>query len=619
LPAPTAERANAFVSIDPATRRNLEIAETLSGDRKGSLLQTIDRTVTAVGARLLAQRVTAPSQRVDTINTRLDGVDYFFTRAMDRADIRQTLKAAPDLERALGRLALGRGGPRDMKAIAAAIARAGDLYAQIPEDCPTILAHARGSLTGFADLSETLGSALIEEPPLLARDGGFVAPGYHADLDELVKLRDEARSIIASLQATYADQTGIASLKIKHNNVLGYFIETTATHAEKMMSAPLSDVFIHRQTTANQVRFTTVALSDLETKIINAAGQAQALELQIFEDLRQMILTHAPALQECARGMAQIDVAAALADQAAVFDWVKPTLSNGREFHITKGRHPVVESVMKSEGTTQFVANDCAMGSDNTMVWLLTGPNMAGKSTYLRQNALIALLAQAGSFVPAQKAEIGVVSQIFSRVGASDDLARGRSTFMVEMIETAAILNNADSRALVILDEIGRGTSTYDGLSIAWATLEHLHDVNQCRALFATHYHELTQVSAKLAGVGNATVAVREWEGDVIFLHEVREGTADRSYGVQVAKLAGLPDAVLTRARVVLDALEAGERDRGAGPSAIVDDLPLFSNMAAPAAPKGESPIEKAVKALDPDAMTAKEALDMIYQLKAQL
>ncbi|MGV6840331.1 MAG: DNA mismatch repair protein MutS [Planktomarina sp.] len=619
LRAPIAEHAQAFVSIDPATRRNLEITETLSGTRKGSLLQTIDRTVTAVGARLLAQRVTAPSQRVDTINARLEGVDYFFGDAQSRQNIRNILKSAPDLERALGRLALGRGGPRDMKAIGTAIARAADLHTDIPTDCPDILRTAAQVLTGFEGLSATLDQALTEDPPLLARDGGFVAPGYNSDLDELVKLRDEARSIIASLQATYADQTDISSLKIKHNNVLGYFVETTAMHAEKMMSPPLSEVFIHRQTTANQVRFTTVALSDLETKIINAAGQAQALELQIFEELRQTILSYAPALQECARGMAEIDVAAALADQAAVFDWVKPTLSNGREFHVTKGRHPVVESVMKSEGTQQFVANDCAMSPDAAMVWLLTGPNMAGKSTYLRQNALIALLAQAGSFVPAAQAQIGAVSQIFSRVGASDDLARGRSTFMVEMIETAAILNNADDRALVILDEIGRGTSTYDGLSIAWATLEYLHDVNKCRALFATHYHELTQVSAKLGGVDNATVAVREWEGDVIFLHEVRTGTADRSYGVQVARLAGLPDAVLARARVVLDALEDGERDRGAGPAAIVDDLPLFSAIAPTPAAKGGSEIEMAVKALDPDAMTAKEALDMIYQLKAKL
>ncbi|MEM6307540.1 MAG: DNA mismatch repair protein MutS, partial [Pseudomonadota bacterium] len=451
----------------------------------------------------------------------------------------------------------------------------------------------------------------------IARDGGFIATGYDAELDEMCILRDEARAIIAGMQAKYADMADIASLKIKHNNVLGYFVETTATHADRMMSAPLSDTFIHRQTTANQVRFTTVDLSDLETKILNAAGQALAIELRLFDALVRQVMSYAGPLQNCARAIAELDVTAGWAHQAAIGGWVRPTITPTRDFKITGGRHPVVEHVMRTNPNAQFVANDCDMGERDHLVWLITGPNMAGKSTYLRQNALIALLAQAGAFVPATTATIGLVSQIFSRVGASDDLARGQSTFMVEMVETAAILNNADDRALVILDEIGRGTSTYDGLSIAWATLEHLHDVNKCRALFATHYHELTQVADTLDHVGNATVAVREWEGEVVFLHEVRTGTADRSYGVQVAKLAGLPQSVLDRASIVLNALEDGDRANGANPTAIVSDLPLFSAAPAPMPQAKQSPALDKLKTVNPDELTAKEALDLIYTLKS--
>jgi DNA mismatch repair protein MutS len=400
--------------------------------------------------------------------------------------------------------------------------------------------------------------------------------------------------------------------------VLGYFIETTAAHAQRMLTAPLSETFIHRQTTANAVRFTTVDLGELETKILNAAGHATGLELEIFEGLRRTVLDRAAALQALAISIAEIDVASAFAELAMSGGWVRPILNNSRDFVIEQGRHPVVEAALKSQSSSVFVANDCTLKSAEDMIWLLTGPNMAGKSTFLRQNALIALLAQAGSYVPAARAEIGVVSQIFSRVGAADDLARGRSTFMVEMVETAAILNQADDRALVILDEIGRGTSTYDGLSIAWATLEHLHDVNRCRALFATHYHELTQLSAKLDHVDNATVTVREWQGDVVFLHEVKKGAADRSYGVQVAKLAGLPQSVLERARVVLEALERGEREGHSKQKALIDDLPLFSAVAT-VAPMRPSALEDALADVQPDALSPKEALDLIYALKAKL
>jgi DNA mismatch repair protein MutS len=442
----------------------------------------------------------------------------------------------------------------------------------------------------------------------------MVAPSYDDALDDARTLRDEGRSVIAAMQAEFVSTTGIPSLKIKHNNVLGYFIEVTAIHADKMHGI---ESFIHRQTTANQVRFTTVELSEMETKILNAGARAIEIEKRIFEALRQAILDASDGVYQAARALAELDVTTALADLAQGENWHRPEITTARDFEITGGRHPVVEAALTAQGAP-FVRNDTHLtAQDGAAISLLTGPNMAGKSTYLRQNALIALLAQTGSFVPADRARIGIVSQLFSRVGASDDLARGRSTFMVEMVETAAILNQADSRALVILDEIGRGTATYDGLSIAWATMEHLHDVNGCRALFATHYHEMTQLAAKLPGVENATVTVKEWEGDVIFLHEVRLGAADRSYGVQVAKLAGLPESVVARARLVLEALEKGERE-GSRQKALIDDLPLFAAQPVLAqAPKKQSAAEDRLRNILPDELTPREALELLYELKA--
>ena len=538
-----------------------------------------------------------------------------------REDLRADLRRCPDIDRALSRLALDRGGPRDLAAIRNGLAQAGQIARRLAQpEVPALLLEGAQGLRGHEDLVALLGAALVAEPPLLARDGGFIAQGYDVELDETRQLRDEGRGVIARMQAQYIDETGIASLKIKHNNVLGYFIETTATHAERMLAPPLSARFIHRQTTANQVRFTTLELSQLETRILNAANHALEIEKRLYDSLKGAVLAQAGPIGEASRALAEIDLAAAFADLASADDWVEPELDTSHAFEIEAGRHPVVEAALKRLGAP-FIANDCLLTSGATpAIWLLTGPNMAGKSTFLRQNALIALLAQAGSFVPARCAHIGLVSQIFSRVGAADDLARGRSTFMVEMVETAAILNQADDRALVILDEIGRGTATYDGLSIAWAVLEHLHGANRCRALFATHYHEMTALSAKLEGVENATVAVKEWQGEVIFLHEVRRGAADRSYGVQVARLAGLPETVVARARLVLDALEKGEREGGAKKQAIIDDLPLFSRAAAPAPPPpAKSEVEEQLRALHPDEMTPREALEALYRLRALL
>ncbi len=623
LRRPVREEAGSLMQIDAATRRNLELTQALSGGREGSLLNTIDRTVTAGGGRLLERRISAPSRDLAQIHARHESVRFLLEQSRFSQDLRADLKRCPDMDRALSRLALDRGGPRDMAAIRNGLEQALVLSERLATpEVPPLLRDAARALAGHDDLVALLGAALVAEPPLLARDGGFIAPGYDEELDQTRQLRDEGRGVIARMQAEYITQTGIPSLKIKHNNVLGYFIECTSTHAEKMLAPPLSETFIHRQTTANQVRFTTVPLSELETRILNAGNHALEIEKRLYDTLKGAILAHSGPIGEAARGLAEIDLATAFADLAAGENWVEPTIDNSRAFEIEAGRHPVVEAALKRAGEP-FIANDCALtGGDTPAIWLLTGPNMAGKSTFLRQNAIIALLAQAGSFVPAARAHIGLVSQLFSRVGAADDLARGRSTFMVEMVETAAILNQADDRALVILDEIGRGTATYDGLSIAWAVLEHLHASNRCRALFATHYHEMTALSAKLPGVENATVTVKEWDGEVIFLHEVRKGAADRSYGVQVARLAGLPDSVVARARVVLDALEKGEREGGVKKQTIIDDLPLFSvAVAAPTPPatKGPSPVEERLKALHPDEMTPKDAIAALYELRSLL
>lgn len=620
---PLRENVGGSMQIDAATRRNLEITHALSGGREGSLIAAMDRTVTAAGGRLLERRLSSPSRDVNLIQTRLDAIEFTLINKQQSGTLRDMLRKVPDMERSLSRLGLDRAGPRDLTAIRNGLSQARTIEQTLnSSQVPILFQQNMALLQGHDAIIGLLDAAVIAEPPLLSRDGGFIAQGYDEELDECRKLRDQGRSVIASLQAQYAQTTGIQSLKVKHNNVLGYFIETTATHAEKMLSAPHSETFIHRQTTANQVRFTTLELSELETKIHNAGGRALEIEKRIFEVLKTEIIKEAPRIAEASKALAEFDLTTALADLAVGENWVRPMVDSGRSFDIQGGRHPVVERALRKQGQSQFVANDCRLtdGKDGAAIWLLTGPNMAGKSTFLRQNALIALIAQMGSFVPATSAHIGIVSQLFSRVGASDDLARGRSTFMVEMVETAAILNQADDRALVILDEIGRGTATYDGLSIAWATLEHLHDVNKSRALFATHYHEMTALSDKLSGADNATVAVKEWEGDVIFLHEVIKGKADRSYGVQVAKLAGLPASVVERARIVLDALEKGDSKTKTSPKAIIDDLPLFSATPTPMqlqVEKGPSASDEKLAEILPDELTPREALQLLYELKA--
>jgi DNA mismatch repair protein MutS len=621
LSPPLRESAGATMAIDQATRGNLELMRTLSGERRGSLLESIDRTVTSAGSRLLAQRLSAPLTDPKAIARRLDAVASFVEHGPARADTRSRLQAAPDLARALARLVVGRGGPRDLAAIRDGVLAAADLARALAalKDTPVEIADALQSCRRpDGMLAAELSAALAIELPAFKRDGGIVREGYNASLDETRGLRDESRRVVAALQARYSEETGIRALKIRHNNVLGYFVEVTAQHGDKLLAAPLNATFIHRQTLAGQVRFTTTELGALEAKIASAADRALGLELDIFERLAAGVIAESVPIKECAEALGSLDVASALAHLAAERDYARPQVDDSHDFVIAGGRHPVVEQALARDGTP-FVANDCDLSpppkAEAGRIWLITGPNMAGKSTFLRQNALIAILAQMGSFVPAKQAQIGVVDRLFSRVGAADDLARGRSTFMVEMVETAAILNQAGARSLVILDEIGRGTATFDGLSIAWATVEHLHDVNKCRALFATHFHELTALSARLDRLHNATVRVKEWQGDVVFLHEVIPGAADHSYGIQVAKLAGLPASVIERARLVLAKLEQEDRAAPKG----FEDLPLFAAPYKPSQQPHQDALALVVAALNPDEISPREAMEALYMLKAKL
>lgn len=623
LRPPLTNAATASMAIDAATRSSLELLITQRGQAKGSLRQAIDLTVTAPGARLLATRLAAPLRRADAINERLDAVSRLVEDTLLRGRLRQDLKSAPDLARALSRLALERGGPRDLatigKAVGAALELAQHLRAQ--PDLPTILERLTQTLGAAPGaLANELATALDDELPLLSRDGGFVRPGYDARLDEERALGRETRAVVAALQARLMDETDVRSLKIKHNGVLGFFVEVPSAHGQKLLEAPHRETFIHRQTLANAMRFTTTELADLEGRIAQAQGAALEIEQAIFARLRDETLAATRQLQGLADALAELDVTAALAEVSATRGYCRPMVDDSLAFAISGGRHPVVELMVKSEGQS-FVANDADLsGSEEAgggSLWLVTGPNMGGKSTFLRQNALIAVLAQMGCYVPADSAHIGVVDRLFSRVGASDDIAHGRSTFMVEMVETAAILNRATRKSLVVLDEIGRGTATFDGLSIAWAAVEALHETTGCRALFATHFHELTSLAKTLTRVANVTMKVREWEGEVVFLHEVGPGAADRSYGIQVARLAGLPAPVIARAKQVLDVLE--QRSAGTASSSqkasVLDDLPLFAHQPPPA-PKGRDPVHEALDAVRPDEMTPRQAIDALYQLK---
>jgi len=627
LRPPRKEVTGSLLLIDAATRANLELVRSNQGVRAGSLLAAVDRTATAAGARELASRLASPLTDVDAVNARLDAVAYLVNEPRLRHELREALKAAPDLARALARLALGRGGPRDLGAVRAAIRAAHDLAAQLLRTgealgLPRELMGVVERLAAAPDaIEQSLSAALAEELPVNARDGGFIREGFNGDLDEHRKLRDGSRQVIAGLQSTYAEATGIKGLKVRHNNVLGYFVEVTALHAPTLTKPPHVEMFIHRQTMANAVRFSTPELAEIEARITSAADRALALELDIFATLIAELLAEEQALSAASAALAELDHYAGLAELAIEQSYVRPRIDASLVFAVEEGRHPMVEQNLRRSQGANFIGNDCRLGDEGTgggtRVLVVTGPNMAGKSTFLRQNALIVVLAQSGCFVPAKAAHLGVVDRLFSRVGAADDLARGRSTFMVEMVETAAILNQATARSFVVLDEIGRGTATFDGLSIAWATLEYLHEVNRSRVLFATHYHELTALADKLNHAANATVEVKEWRDEIVFLYRVVPGAADRSYGIHVAKLAGLPVPVLARAGEVLHELE--KADGRPKPADLAGDLPLFQATKPPSGFDEPSPFERAFATLNPDAMTPKDALEALYRLKALL
>ena len=610
-----------YMEIDAATRHNLDLLE---GPRGATLISVMDRTVSGAGARLLANRLANPLLNVDKINKRLDVVEFFLKHQDVREKLRAMLKSCPDVERAVSRLGVGRGGPRDLLAIGMTLGSLPKLKTlmesfkaiDVLDELPVAVAEVLQKFGNHSMLVNMLANALWVEDrtndlPLLARDGDFIKAGYSPELDAVRDLKNKGHNYILNLQSKYVKQTGIEHLKIKYNNVIGYFIEISNKDSAKVLGNP---EFIHRQSVLNASRFTTVELTELENQIRGASEKALALELAVFDDLVHNILLAADDITRTATALAELDVGAALADLALEYNYCRPEIDDSYAFEIEEGRHPVVEDAIRRNHEGSFVGNNCGLDVDNNRIWLLTGPNMAGKSTFLRQNAIIAIMAQMGAYVPAKSAHIGYVDKVFSRVGASDDLARGRSTFMVEMVETASILNRADKRSFVILDEIGRGTATFDGLSIAWAVVEYLHEVNKCRALFATHYHELTDLVERLKTMSLHCMKIKEFKGEVIFLHEVIDGAADRSYGIHVAKLAGLPTAVLERAEQVLTKLENENQHKRL--NSFDNELPLFSYV-----PKEikKSPVIDELEKLNPDDMTAREALQKLYDLKELL
>ncbi|OYY89274.1 MAG: DNA mismatch repair protein MutS [Sphingomonas sp. 28-66-16] len=613
LRPPRLARTCEAMAIDAATRESLELTVTTAGARKGSLLDAVDRTVTGAGARLLAADIGAPLMDRARIEARLDLVQLFHDDAGLRDTLRVTLRALPDIGRALGRLAAGRGSPRDLGQLRDGLDaawRLGDRLDGI-DPAPALLGQLAPQLRGHGALIDLLTRALVASPPVDAAAGGYIAPGFDAALDDLRDSGAGGRRAIAALESDYRQRTGIAALKIKHNGVLGYHIEVPARAADPLMRPDSG--FTHRQTMAGAVRFNAPDLHEVALKVTQAGAHALAAEAAHLEQLTDAALAAREAIAATADALARLDVAAGLAERASEGGWARPKLVDHACFEIAGGRHPVVEAAVSKAGG-RFVANDCRLSEDNRL-WLVTGPNMGGKSTFLRQNALIAVLAQAGGYVPANSATLGLVDRLFSRVGASDNLARGRSTFMVEMVETAAILAQATSQSFVILDEVGRGTSTYDGLAIAWAVVEAIHEDNRCRCLFATHYHELTRLAERCDALTLHHVRAREWKGDLVLLHEVSEGPADRSYGLAVARLAGLPPVTIARAKSVLAKLEAG-RARTGGLAAGLDDLPLFA-AAADVAEAPRDPLREALDAIEADALSPREALDALYRLKA--
>jgi DNA mismatch repair protein MutS len=611
---PEARAGDATLAMDEATRASLEILEASTGGRKGSLIDAVDRCVTGAGARQLADDLSAPLTDRLAIAERLELVEWLHGDALLREDLRAALRALPDVGRALGRVVAGRGSPRDLGQLRDGLSGArtiADRFAAM-DDVPVLLGRLLPALGGHGALVDHFARALVPTPPTERGQGGYIATRYDAALDELRVMSGNARRAIAALEAKYREETGVASLKIKHNNVLGYFIEVAQRHADKLLEPDSG--FSHRQTMAGAMRFNALALHEEAARITEAGGHALAAEEAHFEDLVAEAIAARQSIARTAAALARIDVGAGQAERAAEGGWTRPQVVDGLSLDIEGGRHPVVEAALKAQGE-RFVANDCRLASHDRL-WLIGGPNMGGKSTFLRQNALIVLLAQAGGFVPAKAARIGMVDRLFSRVGASDNLARGRSTFMVEMVETAAILAQATERSFVILDEVGRGTSTYDGLALAWAVAEAVHETNRCRCLFATHYHELARLAETCAALSLHHVRAREWKGDLVLLHELSEGPADRSYGLAVARLAGVPPKVISRAKSVLEKLEKGRAETG-GLAAGLGDLPLFA-AAHEAREEKCDVLRDKLRDMDVDALAPRDALEILYDLKRE-
>jgi len=611
---PVARVGEAHLAMDEATRQSLEILASAQGGRRGSLIEAVDRCVTGAGARQLAEDLSAPLLDAGQIEARLDLVQWLFEDALLREDLRGTLRALPDLGRALGRVVALRGSPRDLGQLRDGLsgaARLAERLARVPLR-PPLLDALLPHLVGHEALVDFLTRALVATPPTERGQGGFIAQGYDTDLDYLREISKDARKAIADLETKFRDETGITALKIKHNGVLGYFIEVPARFGDQLMTPDSG--FTHRQTMAGAMRFNALALHEEASRIAEAGGRALVAEEAHFEELTTAAIAARNAIAATAAALARIDVSAGQAERAAEGNWCRPAITQRCELTITGGRHPVVESALAAKGD-RFVANDCTLSLFDRL-WLVGGPNMGGKSTFLRQNALIVLLAQAGGFVPAHAATIGLVDRLFSRVGASDNLARGRSTFMVEMVETAAILSQATNRSFVILDEVGRGTSTYDGLALAWAVAEAVHGANQCRCLFATHYHELAKLADSCEALSLHHVRAREWKGDLVLLHELANGPAESSYGLAVARLAGVPAPVVSRAKAVLAKLEKGRAETG-GIAAGLGDLPLFAAHAIEEAASTD-PLRDRLAALDLDALSPRDALDLLYTLKRE-
>jgi DNA mismatch repair protein MutS len=609
---PVARAGDAHLAMDEATRTSLEILQSSQGGRRGSLVEAVDRCVTGAGARQLAEDLSAPLTDVHAITARLALVQWLHDDPLLRGDLRTVLRALPDIGRALGRVVAGRGSPRDLGQLRDGLTEARRVHDHLSkrEQLPGLLDALLPHLAGHGALTDLYARALVPAPPTERSQGGYIAEGYDHALDALRQTSGNARRAIAALEAQYRERTGIAALKIRHNGVLGYFIEVPAKHGDALM-APESG-FTHRQTMAGAVRFNALALHEEASRIAEAGGHALAAEEAHFEELVGAAVAARQAIAVTAEALARIDVAAGQAERAAEGSWCLPEIVEDASLAIEGGRHPVVEAALAAKGE-RFVANDCTLAPEDRL-WLIGGPNMGGKSTFLRQNALIVLLAQAGGFVPAQRATIGLVDRLFSRVGASDNLARGRSTFMVEMVETAAILAQATERSFVILDEVGRGTSTYDGLALAWAVVEAVHGVNQCRCLFATHYHELARLADSCVALSLHHVRAREWKGDLVLLHELAEGPADRSYGLAVAKLAGVSPQVVARAKAVLDKLEKGRVETG-GLAAGLGDLPLFA-AALDSAEELRDNLRERLGGIDVDALSPRDALELLYELK---